>query len=378
MKIILAPNSFKGTLSSAEAVKWMEKGVKDACEWCGVISLPLADGGDGTLEVVHFYIGGRFLKVRVHDPLGREREAELLEGGDSVWVELSSASGMKLLKSEELNPLITTTYGTGELLRYALSTGKKVFLAVGGSATVDGGAGILAALGVKFIDVGGKEFIPAGGNLHRIGAVKIPAELKRRGRNLVILSDVENPLLGESGAAHVYAPQKGAGKEDVELLERNLSYFAKLTQRITGVNPENVCCGGAAGGVPAFLSAFLGAEVRRGSEEIIKISGLVDKLRDEEIKLVITGEGRIDEQSFYGKIPGRVLEISKDAGKKVAAISGVLSYSESDLFEKFDILFPIVTDFVNFEFVLKNSGPLLRMATQRVVSIFLNISKSQL
>ena len=303
MKILIAPAAFKGSLRPAEAAQAIAQGLREALPDAELVERPLADGGDGTLEVLLRTLGGQLQKARVRDPLGREIETEFglleFEGRKVAVIEMAYAAGLVLLKPEERDPLRASTYGVGQLVRAALDVGaEEIWLGLGGSATVDGGAGFLQALGAKLLDVQGREIPRGGAGLAQLATIDfstLDPRLKRT--KLIALLDVLSPLLGEHGA-RLYMPQKGATPEMCDLLEQNLAHFAEVAKRDLGIDVREVPGAGAAGGLGAAL-ALLGAELVSGSEFIAKKLG-IDALIPE-CDLVIGSEGRVDEQTLEGK-----------------------------------------------------------------------------
>ncbi len=322
-KIVIASDSFKGSLSSLEVADAVCFGIKTVCPDAEVVKVNVADGGEGTMGALVATLGGERAGVTVTDPLGRSIEAEYgLLGEGTAIVEMASASGLTLLAKEERNPLLTSTYGTGELIVDALKRGcRKIYVGIGGSATNDGGMGMLAALGYRFYDEEGQQLQPCGAamsHVARIDATKAIQEL--RDAEFVVACDVDNPFCGLNGAAYVFAPQKGATPEDVECLDTGLRHFADKVCDFTGVSIADVPGAGAAGGLGGAFLAFLNARLVSGIDMVL------DAIRFDEIiacaSLVITGEGRIDRQTAMGKTPAGVLRRAKAQGIPVVAIGG--------------------------------------------------------
>ncbi|MDJ0976051.1 MAG: glycerate kinase [Planctomycetota bacterium] len=323
MKIVVALDSFKGTLRAVEACAAAAEGLRAALPDATVLEVPLADGGEGTAETLMAAHGGSWVPVRVVGPLApREVDAGFvwLAERQGAVVEMAVASGLPLLAREERNPLITTTYGTGQLLTAAIERGaKRLWLGVGGSATVDGGVGAASALGWRFLDDQGEPLPPGGAALARLAAIEPPPERERM-PPVEVLCDVDNPLLGERGAAAVFGPQKGATPEQVDVLERSLARLAEVVQRDLGVDLTTLEGAGAAGGLAAGCVAFFDATLVAGIDAIMDACGLDPLLAD--ATWAVTGEGRFDEQSLHGKVVSGVATRAARAQAKVAVLAG--------------------------------------------------------
>ncbi|PIU67898.1 MAG: glycerate kinase [Armatimonadetes bacterium CG07_land_8_20_14_0_80_40_9] len=346
MKIVVAPDSFKGSLSAVEVAKSIEVGIKKVFPRAKVIKVPLADGGEGTVEaLVEGVPGSKVIKQEVTGPRGEKVKAffGILGEGKRAVIEMAAASGLPLVKENKRNPLITTTYGTGELIKAALDYGsREIIVGIGGSATCDGGAGAVQALGVKLLDREHHQIGFGGGELRRIKEIDL-SSLDRRIRKskIIIASDVANPLCGRKGAAYVYAPQKGATKKMVEELEGNLSYYADKILEKLGKKVKTLPGSGAAGGLGAGLIAFLDAKVEPGIELVIQVAKLEEKLKDAD--LVITAEGKIDAQTAFGKAPLGVAKLAKRHNLPVVAIGGSVSDDAHLLHRRgIDALFSII------------------------------------
>lgn len=326
VKIAIAPDSFKGTLTALEAAEHIEKGLRRGISNISVRKIPMADGGEGTVRAIVEATGGRFCRKTVQDPLGRKIKAVYGLSGDgkTVVIEMAAASGLALLKRQERNPMVTSTYGTGELIKDALKyKPSRVLVGIGGSATNDGGTGMARALGVKFLDIAGKSIAQGGGPLKDLARIDM-SELDNRIANVSVevACDVDNPLTGRHGAARVYAPQKGASPVMVNKLNDALRHFARIISRDVGVKILKTPGSGAAGGLGAGLMAFLNAELRPGIDIVIDSVKLKRKLKG--CDLVITGEGQMDEQTVYGKTPSGVARVAGELGIPVIAICGSL------------------------------------------------------
>ncbi len=329
MIIVVCPDSFKGSLKSTQASSAITRGLTMASLRFQAIEKPLADGGEGTVEALLRAQGGELLEVEVTGPLFEKVKASIgiLPDGTCI-LELAQAAGLSLVPESRRNPRNTTTYGVGELIIKALEKGcKHIVLGVGGSATCDGGIGALTALGVRFLDKEGRKLPGTGEDLARIATVdtknmlRIPKDVE-----LIIASDVQNPLYGPSGAAYVYAPQKGASPEDVQFLDESLRHFARMTERFLGTPVDDLPGGGAAGGIVAGLYAFLGAKVTSGIRLIAKLIGLEEAIASAD--LVISGEGKVDRQTFFGKAIWGVLELCAKYQKPLLILAGKIAWEE--------------------------------------------------
>lgn len=321
-KFIVAPNSMKGSLTAMEFADAIGEGL----EYAGIseiIKIPLADGGDGTAKILASLYNAEYVSCTLHDPLMRSIESGYYVAADVAIIEMAEASGLKLLSHEEYSPMKATSYGTGELIFEAVKRGaKKIILCVGGSATVDGGMGALMALGVRFFD--GRSFLQKGDGENMANVVSVDASIASgllAGVKLRILCDVENPLLGSEGAASVFSPQKGADEKMVVHLDNNLSLWAGVLFQETGIDISNMKSGGAAGGIVASLVAFFNADVVDGADYVIDKTGFYDKAKDADV--IITGEGKIDETTLQGKLPGAVLNFGMKIDKPVLGICGI-------------------------------------------------------
>lgn len=323
-KIVIACDSFKGSLSSREVAEALAAGIREADPHCEVHSIPLADGGEGTLEALVEGLGGRYVEVEVSDPLGRPIRAcyGRVDGGETAVVELARASGLTLLSPEERDPWCATTYGFGELIAHALRSGcRRLVLGIGGSATNDGGVGMLRALGFRFLDAAGSELIGGGEVLEaieKIDASQCLSELQ--GVEIRVACDVRNPLCGAQGAAAVYGPQKGADPALVERLDRGLRHFAEVVEQYNGLQMADLPGAGAAGGVGGALVALLGARLERGIEWLLQMLRFESQI--EGADLVITGEGCIDRQTLMGKLPMGVLQVARRMKLPCIALAG--------------------------------------------------------
>ncbi|MEJ2085076.1 MAG: glycerate kinase [Acidobacteriota bacterium] len=331
MKIVVAMDSFKRSLSAIEASKAVAAGIERAYPRAEIEICPLADGGEGTVDVVVAARGGSWLETEVMGPLPNRRVMARFGElpGRHMVLEMARASGLELLAPQELDPLSTTTYGTGELLRAALDRDpQKLWLAVGGSATVDGGVGAAMALGWKFLDGRGREIGLGGSEIGKIRSIE-PPEPRLAVPPLEVLCDVDNPLCGPRGAARAFAPQKGADTAAVERLESHLENLADVVERELGVKLRDIPGGGAAGGLAAGAVAFLQARLVSGIDAVIEMTGLARQIEDAD--WIVTGEGRLDRQSLDGKVLSGVLRLASVTGCRVAAVVGSVDLDRQDL-----------------------------------------------
>ncbi|MBU1742198.1 MAG: glycerate kinase [Proteobacteria bacterium] len=332
MRVLIAPATFKGSLSAGQAAEAIRRGLADSGLDFKTELMPIADGGDDTLEVL-MSPGGRLVETLVRDPLGRPITAcfGVSPGGDTAVVEMARASGLQLLADDELRPMRTSTFGTGQLVARAADTGaERIIIGVGGSATVDGGLGCLTALGVDFLDGRGQRVAPVGGALSRVRRID-PGRLSPAvGRTRIqVACDVDHPVLGPRGAAPVFGPQKGASPADVVRLEAGLTHFFTLVRDQLGVDVTLTPRGGAAGGLAAGLAAFLGGELVSGIELVLDYLDIEARLRG--VAAVITGEGCLDDQTLGGKAPYGLAAAARSRGVPVYALAGRVEVGEDRL-----------------------------------------------
>ena len=324
MKIVVAPDSFKGSVTALEAANAIEKGLRRVFPDAVIEKIPMADGGEGTVQSLVDATGGHIQTQRVLAPLGNEVNAKfgILADGETAVIEMASASGLTLVPPDKRNPLLTTTYGTGQLIRAALEAGcRRLIIGIGGSATNDGGAGMAEALGIKFLNADGNPIERDGGGLGKLTSIDItglhPAIAETE---TVVACDVNNPLTGPEGASHVYGPQKGATPEIVKTLDSHLVHFDKVLMRTFGQSFNDIPGAGAAGGLGAGLMAFLNAELKLGVDIMIDTVGLKERMKG--ASLVFTGEGQLDFQTAFGKTPVGVAKVAKAENIPVIAIAG--------------------------------------------------------
>ncbi len=326
MRVLMAPDKFRGTLSAAAAATAMAAGWRRARPDDEVVRVPMADGGEGTLDILVDALSGERHRARVSGPLGDPVDAEYgtFDGaaGPAAIVEMARASGLELIGESRRDPLRTSTRGTGELIRAALDQGPaEIIVGVGGSGTNDGGAGMAQALGARLVGAAGAEIAPGGASLRDLAHIDLSGlDPRVRGTRFVVASDVDSPLTGPLGASAVYGPQKGATPEAVALLDGALGHLAAVIHRDLGLDVSSLPGGGAAGGLGAGLVAFLGAHVRPGTEVVVDAVGLRERLLRSD--LVVTGEGKLDDQSLRGKVVAGVLEAARGASVPAWVVCG--------------------------------------------------------
>lgn len=326
MKIVIAPDSFKESLSASDVAEEIKKGFLEIFPSAHYTLLPVADGGEGTVEAMVAALKGQIINTEITDPLGAKGHAHYGLSGDKqcAIIEMASASGLERVPVAQRDPRITTSYGTGELIKHALDQGiSRCIIGLGGSATNDAGSGMLQALGVKLLDATGQQIGFGGGALAQLDKIDI-TDIDSRIKNcsFEVACDVTNPLTGNNGASAIFGPQKGATPDMVIELDRNLAHFADIIKRDLGVDVEHVAGTGAAGGMGAALLAFLQAKLKPGMDIITDMLDLNNIIKDAD--LVVTGEGRLDAQSINGKVPVGVAKVAKKYNKPVIAIAGSL------------------------------------------------------
>ena len=368
MRIIVAPGAFKNSLPASQVARAIESGLARSGLDAQVRITPIADGGNGTLDAF-LAGGGRRIPMTVEDPVGRPVEAAygLLPDGETAVIEMALASGMELLEHWQLNPLIASTYGTGQLMKAAMEAGaKRIIVGMGGSATVDGGAGCLQALGVHLFDAYGEEIPRGGGSLNQIFLIDTQGlDPRWKEVEVLIASDVDNPTLGPQGAAAVFGPQKGATPEQIDTLEANLRHFFTVVWNQLGVDVRQVEGGGAAGAFSAGLMAFLNGRIVSGIDMILQYSGFASAL--EEANLVITGEGQMDSQTIHGKGPVGVARLAREHSVPTVAIVGGLNVRDDVLHEAgIQAVLPIVTGPMTLETAIEHAAELVERAAMRL------------
>jgi glycerate 2-kinase len=372
MKIVIAPDSFKESLTALEAADAIEAGMKKILPDATFIKVPMADGGEGTVQSLVDATQGKIISQTVTGPLGEPVEAFFGISGDekTAIIEMAAASGLHLVPREKRNPLVTTTRGTGELIAAALDFGvKHIIIGIGGSATNDGGAGMARALGVQFLDEDGKEIGEGGGSLCSLASIDVThADERLAGVNIEVACDVDNPLTGLRGASYIFGPQKGATADMIEVLDRNLHHFAEIIRKDLGKDIDHISGAGAAGGLGGGLLAFMSAELKRGVEIVIKATNLEEQLRNAEF--VITGEGKIDGQTIFGKTPIGVAKTAKLYSIPVIAIAGHVAQDSRIVHEHgIDALFSIVPGVISLEEAFENASVYLRNTAENIASV---------
>lgn len=372
MKVVIAADSFKGSLTAQEANGCIEKGFRKVFSNIEIVNVPMADGGEGTVQSLVDGTGGRIVRVKVKGPLMKEVEAfyGILGDGKTAVIEMAAASGLPLIKLEERNPLRSTTYGTGQLIKHALDSGcRELIIGIGGSATNDGGAGMLQALGVKLLDKEGLEIGFGGGELGRLNSIDLSTLDERiKYCSIVAACDVDNPLCGPRGASFIFGPQKGADENMARMLDKYLFHYANIIERDLGVHIKDVPGAGAAGGLGGGLMAFLGAKLKPGVDIVIDATKLDEKL--ESADLAITGEGMIDYQTQFGKTPYGVAKIAKKYNVPVIAIAGGIGRDAEALYDKgFHSIFSLVDKPMSLEQAIEGSEQLLESAAERIARL---------
>ena len=372
MKFVIAPDSYKESLSALDVATAIEQGFREIFPQAEYIKLPVADGGEGTVEAMVAATQGRIVEVTVTGPLGTQVEGFYGLSGDeqSAFIEMAAASGLELVLPEQRNPLITTSWGTGELIRHALDAGvKHIIIGIGGSATNDGGAGMVQALGAKLLDSEGNALGQGGGALETLARIDI-SELDRRLHDcrIEVACDVTNPLTGKEGATAIFGPQKGATPEMITRLDAALAHYAQLIKRDLDLDVLDLAGGGAAGGMGAALFAFCGAELRQGIEIVTDALHLDRYVA--EADLVITGEGRIDSQTVHGKVPVGVAKVAKRYNKPVIGIAGSLTADVGVVHEHgIDAVFSVIYGICTLDDALKNAAENVRMTARNVAAV---------
>ena len=331
-KVVVISDSFKGTLSSREICDIARESVPRILPGCAVTAIPVADGGEGTVSCFLDSIGASPVTVSVQGPYGETVDAVYARKGNRAIIEMASAAGLPMVGSN-LDPERTTTNGVGMLLRHAVENGcNELLLGLGGSCTNDGGCGCAAALGTRFFDADGNPFVPVGGTLGNIARIdNRETEKLLRGVSLTLMSDVDNPLCGVRGAAHVFGPQKGADAAMVERLDAGLAHLASVIERDLGVRVADIPGAGAAGGMGAGCMAFLGARMRSGIEAVLDLVDFDAQI--DSADLVITGEGRIDSQSVHGKVISGIAKRTQPRGVPLVAIVGSIAPDAQEAYE---------------------------------------------
>jgi len=379
LHLLIAPNAFKHSLDARQVAEALSEGFSQSRLDCRTTLFPIGDGGNGTCKLLHEKLGGKLVTTTVSGPLGTRVETSysLVDGGQTAIIEMANASGIHLIKKEEQNPLQASSKGTGQLILHALEYFKvdQIILGMGGSATVDGGCGILHALGVRFFDKKGKELNPIPEQLQYLERIDTSGLNKSiLGIDIKILCDVENRLLEEEGAAHVFGPQKGASKEQVKVLDSFLSRLSDIVLQTTGKNMTDVVCGGTAGGAAAGMYALFDAQLVNGIAYFLQKTGFEDVIKT--VDWLITGEGSIDEQTLSGKAPVGVALFAKQYGIPSVGIAGRVPLEPSSaLLDIFDVLLPISHEAMPLEEAFVNTEQNLRRTAQAFGNILASFDR---
>ncbi|MCJ8161012.1 glycerate kinase family protein [Acinetobacter zhairhuonensis] len=370
---VLAPDSFKESMTAQQACQAMQRGLQRIFPEAAYIHVPMADGGEGTVdslvaaargEMVHCTVSGPLIEQNVETYFG------LIDQGQTAVIEMAKANGIHLLEPSSRNPLFTTTFGTAEMIQLALNHGvSKIIIGLGGSVTNDAGMGMAQALGVRFLDAQGQPVTQGGGQLHQIVQIDLSGlDSRLQQVEIVIASDVNNPLCGENGASQVFGPQKGASPEMVQQLDQNLAYFANLVQSQLQLDYANVAGAGAAGGLGFGLMTFAGAQIRSGVEIVIEETRLAEKI--EQADYVLTGEGGIDFQTKFGKTPYGVAQVAQMLNKPVIACAGAIGEGIEELYkEGFTAIFGIVDEACDLQTALKHGEQNLERTCENIARL---------
>ncbi|NNG80780.1 glycerate kinase [Acinetobacter sp. ANC 5378] len=332
---VLAPDSFKESMTAEQACQAMQRGIQKVFADAHFIQVPMADGGEGTVDALVSCLNGQMIDCDVTGPLSTQKVKTyfgLIEDGQTAVIEIAKANGIHLLEPAQRNPLLTTTFGTGEMIKAALDLGvSKIIMGLGGSITNDAGAGMAQALGAKFLDAHNTEVAIGGGQLDQIRTIDISGlDPRLKQVEIMIASDVNNPLTGINGASHVFGPQKGATPEMVQQLDQNLTHFAELVAKQLNIDVKDIAGAGAAGGLGFGLMVFAGAKIGSGVELVIEQTQLAEKIAQADY--VFTGEGKIDFQTKFGKTPFGVAQVAKRLNKPVIAFAGVVGDGIDELY----------------------------------------------
>ena len=371
-KYVVAPDSFKESMTAKEVCDAMEKGIKKADSAAEVIKVPMADGGEGTVDSLVDATNGQRVIVEVTGPLGNKINAYygILGNGTTAVIEMAKASGLEIVEKKKRNPMITTTFGTGELIRHALDHNvKEIIIGLGGSSTNDGGSGMAQALGAKLLDQNNHQISFGGGNLDKLDKIDISnLDSRLQDVKIILASDVTNPLIGKDGASRVFGSQKGATPEMVEKLENNLQHYAKIIKRDLNKDVASVSGAGAAGGLGAGLMAFTTCKMRQGVDIAIEVTKLEEKVKSADY--VFTGEGGTDFQTKFGKTPYGVAKLGKKYHKPVISLAGYLGEGIDSLYsEGFTAIFGIIPGACDLSTALKNGPSNVARTTENIVRL---------
>lgn len=372
IKFILAPDSFKESMTAKEVCLSMEKGIKKVIKDAKCVYVPMADGGEGTLDALVTSTNGEIIYKEVLNPLGNKINARfgILGDKNTAIIEMAEASGIELIQINKRNPMITTSFGTGELIKAALDLGiKSIVIGIGGSATNDAGVGMMQALGAEFLDENNNEILFGGGELNKIRSIDL-ANFDKRVKDVKfeVACDVTNPLTGKNGASYIFAKQKGANNEMIKVLDSNLKHFADIVKEQFNVDIDNIEGAGAAGGLGATLAYFFNGVLKSGIDLVIKYSNLEEKIHKADY--IFTGEGSIDSQTKFGKTISGIAKLGKKYNIPVIALGGEL---DSNLNELYDLgvtsIFGIVQGVSTLEEALKNGPKNIEKTTESIARI---------
>ena len=377
MKIVLAPDSYKNSLTAKQVAQSMKKGFAKVYPDAEFVNVPMADGGEGTVQSLVDARNGQMVTETVVNPLGNKPQAQygLIDDGQVAVIEMAQASGIQFINQFTQNPYVTTTFGTGELIKSAIQKGAKtIIIGIGGSATNDGGAGMAQALGAHLLDDKGEELQYGGAMLKKLDHIDISEMLPElKDVKVVIASDVTNPLTGENGASHVFGPQKGANPEMVDFLDEALSHYADVLKRDLGKDLEQTPGAGAAGGLGAGLLAFTNSQMRSGVDIVVDYTGLKDIVQDADV--VITGEGQIDFQTKFGKTPIGVAKATKavNPNATVIAIAGSVGEKISELYPLgIDAIFTCVPGVEDLSKAIADTDKNLQQVSENIARLIKN------
>ncbi|MQS74852.1 glycerate kinase [Companilactobacillus halodurans] len=376
MKIVLAPDSYKNSLTAKQVAQSMRKGFEKVYPDAKYLNVPMADGGEGTVQSLVDAKNGQIIAETVTNPLGKKTTAKygLINDGKVAVIEMAEASGIQYINQFTQNPYITTTFGTGELMKSAIDRGAKtIIIGIGGSATNDGGAGMAQALGAHLLDNQGEELSFGGANLVKLDHIDTSKMASLEDVKVIIASDVTNPLTGPNGASHVFGPQKGANPEMVEFLDHALSHYADILKRDLNKDLENVPGAGAAGGLGAGLLAFTDSKLESGVDIVIDFTDLKEKVKDADV--VITGEGQIDFQTKFGKTPIGVAKATKAVNPEatVIAIAGSIGEKISELYPLgIDAIFTCVPGVESLSDAIQNTDKNVQQVAENIARLIKN------
>ena len=366
MKVLIAPDKFKGSLTSLEVCEAVEKGILNVLPNAKITKLPLADGGEGSLTALESTLRFKRKHLSVHGPLFNPIETWYGYKDNIALIEMAKASGLELLQKNERNPKLTSSFGTGELIIDAIKNGAKyIYLFIGGSSTNDAAIGIASAFGFKFFDSSGAELKPIGENLINIRSIKYFPVIKSEDIKFMVLSDVQNPFYGENGAAHVYAKQKGADESTIIELDNGLRNIAKRFNEFMNKDISNIPGSGAAGGIGGGMVAFFDAQIKSGIDTIFEMLNFDELLR--ESSLVITGEGKFDSQTLEGKVVKGVMDKSKLLNKTIGVLCGVSTLTEDEINSLDIVVNQIKSDEINIDDSIQNAYTYLLKRTEELI-----------